>query len=555
MKRLAVSFLWFLITPLQAQDFSLQQVSELFPSAGFEAEIHFWRQMFTRYGEKQVVFHDRRDLRLIYEVVHFDRGIADDPEEAERQGEVLKHHRENLEQQLRQLARGVNPDDYTEEQSGIVRALHRLGYDPGPRLYRTLSEQLRFQRGIKEEFRRGIERSGRYIKDIEQVLDEYGLPRELAVLPHIESSFRHEAHSKAGAVGLWQFVRGTGRLYMTVNSYIDERFDPLESTRAAAQLLKSNLEVLGSWPLAVTAYNHGTNGMKRARRRYGADMVKIARNYRSRLFGFASRNFYPEFLAALEVYRNQENYFEDLQLEPRVQFDTFRLPRSHRVADVLKAEAVGLEELKSLNPALRPRVWRSGRIPGGFLLRLPTGAADQVAAVLEKAEPMADAPVRVAENGTMRYRVRRGDALSTIASRFGVSSRSLAAANSISNRHMIRVGQVLSIPSGGRAVTRPTKYRVRRGDSLSTIASRFGVTARSLAAANSISNRNLIRAGQVLSIPAGDTVARPTRYRVRRGDTLLEIAARFGRSLRALVEANNLRNANRIFLGQVLLIP
>ncbi len=152
MKR-AVLFLALLsFTPLPAQDFALEQVEGLFPSAGFEGDIEFWRQMFTRYGEKQVVFHDRRDLRLIYQVVHFDQGIAFDPEEAERQSDILKDHKKRLEMHLDGLAQGLAEDQYTEEQAGIVRRLHKLGYQPDAGVYRSLPERVlvRFSEPVEQ---------------------------------------------------------------------------------------------------------------------------------------------------------------------------------------------------------------------------------------------------------------------------------------------------------------------------------------------------------------------------------------------------------------------
>ena len=138
---------------------------------------------------------------------------------------------------------------------------------------------------------------------------KYNLPEELSVLPHVESSFQLRAYSSAGAAGIWQFTRGTGRLFMRVGYDVDERRDPILATYGAAKLLKKNYEVVGSWPLAITAYNHGLRGMQRAKKRHGTNIVKIIENYRSRTFGFASRNFYPEFLAALHVVKNQNKWF------------------------------------------------------------------------------------------------------------------------------------------------------------------------------------------------------------------------------------------------------
>ena len=138
------------------------------------------------------------------------------------------------------------------------------------------------------------------------------------MLPHVESSFNPRAYSKVGAAGLWQFMRSTGRRYMRIDGAVDDRLDPFRSTEAAAQLLAYNYRVLGTWPLALTAYNHGTAGMRRAKETLGTDdIVRIVRNYTSRTFGFASRNFYVSFLAALEIDRNPEKYFGSLQKDER----------------------------------------------------------------------------------------------------------------------------------------------------------------------------------------------------------------------------------------------
>jgi membrane-bound lytic murein transglycosylase D len=127
---------------------------------------------------------------------------------------------------------------------------------------------------------------------------------ELAALPMVESSYNPQAYSKAGAVGLWQFIRSTGKQYLTIKRKRDDRRDPIRATEAAAHLLRHNYETLGSWPLAITAYNHGREGILTARAAVGSSAIEeIIARYNGPRFGFASRNFYAEFLAALEVVR------------------------------------------------------------------------------------------------------------------------------------------------------------------------------------------------------------------------------------------------------------
>src|SRR5690606_2556111 len=202
-----------------------------------------------------------------------------------------------------------------------------------------------------------------------------GLPPELAVLPHVESSFNPSAYSKVGAAGLWQFMRSTGRRYLRIDSEVDDRLDPFRSTEAAAQLLEYNYRVLGTWPLALTAYNHGAAGMRRAKQATGTDDIeKIVRTYRSRTFGFASRNFYVSFLAALEIDRNPEKYFGKIEPLPEVKFQEVALPAYVPVASLVRALGIDQATLREFNPALRPIVWSGQRhVPKGYHLRLPAG--------------------------------------------------------------------------------------------------------------------------------------------------------------------------------------
>src|SRR5205823_9329759 len=139
---------------------------------------------------------------------------------------------------------------------------------------------------------------------------------DIALLPLVESSFENRALSSAGAAGIWQFTRGTGKLYMSVNKKLDERLDPAKATRSAARLLHDNYNALGSWPLAITAYNHGRAGMMHAQSEVGSsDLTKVIQDYKGPLFGYASMNFYSEFIAAVDVYDHYQDYFGELALD------------------------------------------------------------------------------------------------------------------------------------------------------------------------------------------------------------------------------------------------
>jgi len=189
----------------------------------------------------------------------------------------------------------------------------------------------------------------------------------------VESSFNPAAYSKVSAAGLWQFMRSTGRRYMRIDNSVDERLDPFRSTEAAAQLLSYNYRLLGTWPLALTAYNHGAAGMRRAKESMGTDdIVKILRNYKSPTFGFASRNFYVSFLAALEIDSHPDKYFPDLKRAQAIKFQEVELPTQAQPAVLARTLKISRDRLRELNPGLRSAVWDGHRqIPKGYRLRLP----------------------------------------------------------------------------------------------------------------------------------------------------------------------------------------
>src|SRR5881397_2871605 len=258
------------------------------PTQGLENRVEFWKKVFTQYGEDDVIIHDRIHVNLIYDVA-----IRDD--QTEKIGAVrqaLDEIRDNL----------ATPENLSVIAQQIQTVISAEGIPLTAGSLADLRDNVHTQLGIKERFREGIVRSGRYVEAFEEIFEKQGIPPEIALLPLVESSFENRALSNAGAAGIWQFTRGTGRLYLNVNRKLDERLDPARATRAAARLLRDNYNALGSWPLAITAYNHGRAGMLRAQIESGPEITNITDQYRGPAFGYASMNFYAEFLAAVEVY-------------------------------------------------------------------------------------------------------------------------------------------------------------------------------------------------------------------------------------------------------------
>jgi membrane-bound lytic murein transglycosylase D len=241
-----------------------------------------------------------------------------------------------------------------------------------------------------------------------KIFSEFGLPSELTALPHVESSFQIGAYSKSGAAGIWQFMRSTGKRFMTINYAVDERRDPIKSTIAAAKLLKENYDELGNWPLAITAYNHGLNGIKRAKAKLKSDkIVDLINYYQGRRFGFASSNFYASFLAALEVSDNHPKYFPGFRFYKPFNYDSFKLPNYINISALSKHFKMTIDEIAHYNPSLRPPVLKSEQyVPAGFEFHIPKNRIANLKGVYSR---IPDKEKISSQKRTRWYRIHRGD--------------------------------------------------------------------------------------------------------------------------------------------------
>jgi membrane-bound lytic murein transglycosylase D len=454
---LASFFLLFLlVTPTRADTFPRP--------ASLEPNITFWRSVFADYSRLQVVVHDTWYLDKVYSVLDFrsydylgpialDQLIKDDTAaEVARLRAIFAKLDEA----------GPKPTGLTADEQRIFDMYRD---DPTPTKFRDAADpkRLRTQRGLREKFAEGLRIAHRYLPEMERIFREEGLPIELTRLPLVESCFDVEAYSKVGAAGIWQFMPATGRIYsMDVNDLVDERRDPIAATRGAARFLRHNYEILDDqWPLAITAYNHGPAGIRRAIEDTGTtDIGVIVQRYRGNAFGFASRNFYAEFIAALDVDKHREAYFG--KLDGHVAEPTRVVPLERPLGIEVAAKLAGCERetVAALNPALMDCVVDGRRhIPAGYELRLPaqhsSGFEERVAQLAAEQRVMrvsAPSPSsrRTASRGkasapVTAHRVARGDTLSEIAEKYGVSVASLKTANRLKHGE-IRKGQVLKIP-------------------------------------------------------------------------------------------------------------
>jgi membrane-bound lytic murein transglycosylase D len=563
---------------------------ELPQPAALEPNVRFWTRVYTEVDTSGGFLHDAEYLDVVYEILRFPEGLSERAKQ--RRIDEAKDRQRAI---LRKLARGERGELSKEE--ARVLALWPEGTPAAT--FQRAAGQLRFQLGQADKFRAGLARSAQWADHIRQALEEHGVPEELVALPHVESSFNPRAYSRVGAAGLWQFTRGTGRRYLRVDDVVDERMDPHRATIGAARLLRDNYRRLQAWPLAITAYNHGVSGMDRAVRSLGTrDIGVIAKRYQSRIFGFASRNFYTEFLAASQIHQDPERYFGPIAPEPPLAYEILVTDHYYRAPTLGRALGIDLDLLRDHNLALRPSVWSGAKhIPKGYALRIPRSQLRRPLAVA-----LAEIPARerLAEQQRDRFHtVRRGETLSAIARRYGVGASELVALNGLRSRHRISAGQILRLPTRGPApqpvlvasaatppapalvtgAAAPEPAVVARADAPAEPAALEGnarepaaspppgpaapTVAAAAAPPSAPEPRPAAELAKATEPEPAAVLARaepkaqepeiaPAFYEVRRGDTLAQIAKRFGRSERELAALNGLRNRHRIAAGQRL---
>ncbi len=503
-------------------------------------------------------------------------------------------------------------EDSSEEVEKKAEMPYKSAYGDIPMDYNVHVEKwIRYFTGKgRKHMKLYLERSTRYLPMMKNVLRENGLPEDLVYIALIESGFSPRAHSRANAVGYWQFIRGTGRRFgLKLDTFIDERRDPVLSTRAAAEYFKTLYNFLGSWHLAMAAYNVGEMRVKRAvTRYYTRDFWELIKKRRS--FPAETKNYVPKFIAAAMIAKNPERYgFTDLQFEDPLSYDTVTLQNPISLSKLAANLSVDVDELKLLNPKFRTDFVPISR-NNETVVRIPVGRATDALAAL----PMSvTTQPKVVQAEYFYYRIRRGDNLSTIAKRYRTTVSRLRRLNNLSNRAILRPGRRLRVPDNGgdgiKLVTeedaagkgarnsrssvrsRDVKYHVvRRGENLTTIAQKYGTSVSELRRLNQLGSRSLIRLGQKLRVqadsakttrmaefsrrkvagsdnkrrraPSSSKAAklsnqngRVRKHLVRRGETLWDLSKKYRVTVRELAKANGLKVNHRVMAGQKLLIP
>ncbi|KPA14747.1 secreted protein containing Lytic transglycosylase-like, catalytic domain protein [Candidatus Magnetomorum sp. HK-1] len=559
---------------------SLASQDKYFPIPPFLCDnVLFWKKVYTNVSVDEGLIHDREYPLIIYQKIHV----------GSRRGRTLDQYVESYKKRIANLLREI-PNlpaaGRTEEQKRIVRMFQE---------YSSLNDipkaigRIRFQLGQRESFLKGLEQSGMYIDEIFSIIRRENLPLRLAYLPHVESAFNTHAVSKAGAVGLWQFMWETGKQFLDIDRYIDERRDPILSTEAAITLLKKNYNELKSWPLAITAYNYGLAGIKRAvRSTKSTDISLIIQKHKSRSFQFASKNFYSCFLAACEIDENYQRYFKLVNMDSPLLRKRFILATPIRPDELCNHLNISLFEFKALNPAFKPSLYKyEAVIPKQYTVFLP------LTVDLDNSDNLLEIPKKQVQN-PLKYEHQSPEKIKTnflTKQKFHKNKDKIAIKKTQSTKSSIKK----SVPIKKKY----HQYIVKKGDSIWLIARKFKTDGHTLRKINGLSRLSYIYPGQQLRVPEilykksikknskkqkqkaktndskkifsesmvssqqspkeiveSDNIEKTfwKKYRVKDGDSLWDIAQMMNLSPEKIKKINQLKT-QRLQPGQILFIP
>jgi membrane-bound lytic murein transglycosylase D len=384
----------------------------------------------------------------------------------------------------------------------------------------TINERVEFfieyyQTKMPARFTRYLNRSGRYYTVMRDILKEYGLPPDLFYIALIESGFTNTAASHAGAVGPWQFMPATARRFgLRVDNWVDERRDPIKATHAAAQYLEFLYGEFGSWYLAAAAYNAGENKIRKALTLYQArDFWNISQNDQDFL-AEETKQYVPRMIAAAIIAKEPEKYgFDEVEYEAPLQYEEMSIHPTTSLAAIAKAAGISSSVLLDLNPELK----LAASPPGGmYPLKIPHGSLSRMTQAYAGLTPE-QRTARISERAAASYRVRSGDTLSTIARRYRITVAQLYALNpELNNKPNLRIGQDLRLPGAAAPAAAAASaravgaYKVASGDTLGVIARRHHTTIAQIYALNpALNNKPNLRIGQTLQLPGAAAPAAP----------------------------------------------
>ena len=451
--------------PWKAPDFSSQEKAlgygpQAFAiPAGMEKQFKFWVDIYSKYNTDQGVLHDAEYIDLIYEELDFSaissRTDIKGYQKEHMKIKMVKEGKRRVIALLEKLSKLKEPTGLTPPEMKVWEYFEKI---KGPKKFSEAAKKnrLRFQLWQRDRVIQGIYFSGRYIEEFEKIFREAGMPIELARLPFVESSYNVLARSKVGASGLWQIMPYTMKGFMKRDLAIDLRNHPMEATKVAAKLLRINFNMLQSWPLAMTGYNHGPSGVLKLTKKYKTrELSELVTNVASRKrFGFASRNFYASFLAVLEVTNDAPKYLGAVTWSQPLEQADIKLPLAVGYRDLLRWFDGDDLKTQIYNPHITRIARTRGRlIPKGVVISISKAKMEVVSKELESPDALKQAQLSGGnlnlpnlKDEKTAYRVRKGDTVQGIAQQFGVPVGEILTANNMKKVSRLRVGQVLKIP-------------------------------------------------------------------------------------------------------------
>lgn len=436
------------------------------PRENMENAVAFWTKIYTQYKTTQGVIHDTENLNIVYEKVDFDSinrdSSLDDRQKAKMRDSYLDERKKAILTSLQRIATEDRNIELTALDKAIKEAWEKEG---GIEAIKKAADvnRIRFQLGQSDRIQEAIFLSGRYLPMMEKIFKEEGLPIQLTRLVFVESSFDVSAKSKVGASGLWQIMPSAARGRLKINKVYDLRNHPKRATELAARMLKFNYQMLGAWPLAVTGYNHGPYGVRRIVEKYNTrDLGELIQRGEGRSFGFASRNFFASFLAALEVESNAGEYFPGIRKAKEVPFEELNIRKPIYFRDLVKVFGGDREMAQQYNPHLNSLAYADHfGLDSKSHLMIPKSLQKKAEKLLAsighdnaRMGSMIRKPSAIPSDDSDQkkktkekyHTVVLGETLFRISVRYGVSVDAILSLNKIDDASSIKVGQILILP-------------------------------------------------------------------------------------------------------------
>jgi membrane-bound lytic murein transglycosylase D len=454
--------------PWKAPDFSNQDTalgysSNVFATPkGMETNVKFWIDVYSKYTTDQGVLHDSDYIDLIYQELDFSsvtsRTDINNFQKERIKIKMVKDGKARVLTMLQKFQKLKDPSGLNPAERKVWDYFEKIK-DPKKFKAAAGKGRLRFQLGQKDRVIQGIYFSGRYIEDFEKIFREAGMPVELVRLPFVESSYNVLARSKVGASGLWQIMPYTMKGFMKKDPSVDLRNHPISATRTAAKLLRINYNMLQSWPLAMTGWNHGPSGVLRLTKKYKTrELGELIQNPNSKMkFGFASRNFYASFLAVLEVTSHAPQYLGPVTWSQPLDAADIKLPIDIKYKDIVRWFDGDDLKAQIFNPQIT-RVARSRArpIPRGMIVSVAKAKLEVVMKELESPESLKKAQAAAVAEGRMpsgdlieppmKYLVRRGDTLKKLSEEYGATVSELMELNHLKKGARLKPGRWIEIP-------------------------------------------------------------------------------------------------------------